>query len=84
MARTVERAPNPTNSLPFSRGNTSERVESELATRALGPARDEEAGRGERSASGAAATAADAARTNGGLGPPAPTMAPRAGWASLR
>jgi TonB family protein len=27
QARTVERAPNPTNPLPFSRGNTSERVE---------------------------------------------------------
>jgi TonB family protein len=26
-ARTVERAPNPTNTMPFSRGNTSERVE---------------------------------------------------------
>jgi TonB family protein len=26
-ARTVERAPNPTNSMPFSRGNTSERIE---------------------------------------------------------
>lgn len=28
QARTVERAPNPTNSMPFSRGNTSERIES--------------------------------------------------------
>lgn len=27
QARTVERAPNPTNSMPFSRGNTSERIE---------------------------------------------------------
>jgi TonB family protein len=26
-ARTVERAPNPTNSMPFARGNTSERIE---------------------------------------------------------
>src|SRR5262245_32714014 len=26
-ARTVERAPNPTNSMPFSRGNTTERIE---------------------------------------------------------
>ena len=26
-ARTVERAPNPTNPLPFSRGNTTERIE---------------------------------------------------------
>ena len=31
-ARTVERAPNPTNTMPFSRGNTSERIE------AAGPA----------------------------------------------
>jgi TonB family protein len=29
MARTIERAPNPTNSLPYMRGNASERVESE-------------------------------------------------------
>jgi TonB family protein len=32
-ARTVERAPNPTNPLPFSRGNSPERIESSAPTR---------------------------------------------------
>jgi len=32
-ARTVERAPNPTNNLPFSRGNSPERMEAERAAR---------------------------------------------------
>ncbi|HEX5473114.1 MAG TPA: TonB family protein [Vicinamibacterales bacterium] len=33
MARTVERAPHPTNPLPFARGNTSERVEARPSPR---------------------------------------------------
>jgi TonB family protein len=33
QARTTERAPNPTNSMPFSRGNTFERIESAPPTR---------------------------------------------------
>jgi TonB family protein len=41
-ARTVERAPNPTNNLPFSRGNSPERMEAERAAREV-PARAEEA-----------------------------------------
>lgn len=39
-ARTVERAPDPTNSLPFSRGNSPERMEAERASRDA-PARPE-------------------------------------------
>jgi TonB family protein len=37
-ARTVERAPKPTNPLPFARGNTSERIEAEAPTRRPTPA----------------------------------------------
>jgi outer membrane biosynthesis protein TonB len=37
-ARTVERAPNPANSLPFSRGNSSERMEAERPTANAKPA----------------------------------------------
>ena len=36
-ARTVERAPNPTNPLPFSRGNSPERMEAERAVRDTPP-----------------------------------------------
>ena len=45
-ARTRERAPNPKNPLPFSRGNTSERVESvqKSQPRGQGPAPDPSAG----------------------------------------
>lgn len=39
-ARTVERAPNPTNSMPFSRGNSPERMEAADAARARGPEPD--------------------------------------------
>jgi len=41
MARAPERAPNPTNPLPYSRGNTTERIDSDRATekpRGQGPA----------------------------------------------
>jgi TonB family protein len=42
-ARTVERAPNPTNSMPFARGNTSERIEAAppVASRAAPSAQPE-------------------------------------------
>lgn len=36
MARTVEKAPNPTNSLPFSRGNTRDKVEAQRIEKARG------------------------------------------------
>jgi TonB family protein len=37
VAQTVERAPNPTNTLPFSRGNSSNRVEASEIERPRGP-----------------------------------------------
>jgi len=36
MARTLERPPNPTNPMPFMRGNTSERIEAQDAMKAAG------------------------------------------------
>ncbi len=47
MARTRERAPNPSNTMPFARGNTPERVErmDQQRPRGQGPAPDPAAGR---------------------------------------
>jgi TonB family protein len=55
-ARTVERPPNPANSLPYVRGNTSERVESsEEAMRAAGHGPDQQASSPSSSGQSAAA-----------------------------
>jgi TonB family protein len=66
QARTVERPAAPTNSLPFARGNSSERVEAtpEMRARGQGP-RPEPAAPGEGAAAGERADAARASNTNG-------------------
>lgn len=78
VARTVERPPRPTNRLPFSRGNTSERIDSEPTARALGPGAGEEAGRGDRErAAGAAATPPELAASPRGMVATRPAEASR-------
>jgi TonB family protein len=62
VARTIERAPDPRNRLPFMRGNSSERVEAEPAARARGERHD---------AQPSPAEAAGTARTDGGERSPA-------------
>jgi TonB family protein len=52
-AQTVERPPNPTNPLPYMRGDTIERIEAEEARRAAGRGPSPEPGTAERSATAA-------------------------------
>lgn len=73
QARTVERAPNQTNALPFARGNSAERVEATPEMRARGQGPGPEPAEAGEEARGAHGDAARASNSNGpGFATPAP------------